>query len=84
MAGRGRARLSDATIKSKIKHKEVGYHADGGNLYFRIVRADETRCTCNWVFRFGRNGVSRDMGLGAWPDVTLARAREKAAARKPQ
>lgn len=33
----------------------------------------------SWIFRFGRNGVEKWMGLGSAHDVTLAEARAKAA-----
>ena len=49
---------------------------DGGGLYLRIT---PTRAK-SWVFRFQIAGKRRDMGLGPYPDVTLAEAREKAAA----
>jgi len=32
----------------------------------------------SWVLRYQQQGRRRDLGLGAWPEVTLARAREKA------
>ena len=34
--------------------------------------------SCGSVFRFALNGRTRDMGLGAYPTITLAMAREKA------
>jgi integrase len=36
------------------------------------------------VFRFQIEGKRRDMGLGPYPDITLARAREKAAVHRAQ
>ena len=38
----------------------------------------------SWEFRFQIEGKRRDMGLGPFPDVTLARAREKAAMHRAQ
>jgi integrase len=52
----------------------TGYHADGGCLYFRVAPGGSR----GWVFRFALNGRTRDMGLGAYPTLTLAMAREKA------
>lgn len=65
-------KLSATGIKSK---SERGYYADGGGLYFR-VSAFDTRA---WAFRFTMLGKAREMGLGAYPDVSLAEARERAA-----
>ena len=32
----------------------------------------------SWVLRFQLNGRRRDMGLGSYPEISLARSREKA------
>ncbi|WP_137803616.1 site-specific integrase [Caulobacter sp. 3R27C2-B] len=53
-----------------------GRYSDGGGLYL-VVGAGGSR---KWVFRFRWNGRLRDMGLGGTSNVTLAKAREKAAA----
>lgn len=53
-----------------------GRYADGGGLYL-VVGQGLTR---KWVFRFRWHGRLVDMGLGAAASVTLAKAREKAAA----
>src|SRR3954452_24906677 len=53
---------------------------DGGGLYLRIAPTGAK----SWVFRFQIAGKRRDMGLGPYPDVTLAKAREKAAAHRAQ
>src|SRR6516162_1140250 len=47
---------------------------DGGGLYLRVSRTG----TKSWVFRFQLDGKRRDMGLGPYPDISLAGAREKA------
>jgi integrase len=52
-----------------------GYFADGGNLYFRIAPGG----ACGWIFRFTIQGRVRDMGLGAYPEISLAAARRIAA-----
>ncbi len=51
-----------------------GYYADGGNLYFRIAVGG----TKGWIFRFSLAGRTRDMGLGAFPAVSLSQARKLA------
>ncbi len=56
------------------KLKEPGYVADGGNLYFRVAPSGAR----GWIFRFALGGRTRDMGLGAYPDISLAAARDLA------
>jgi integrase len=55
---------------------EPGRYADGGGLYL-VVGAGQSR---KWVFRFKWHKRLIDMGLGAASVVTLAKARERAAA----
>lgn len=61
----------------QLPHKSAGRHSDGGGLYFH-VRDTGTRA---WIFRYRHRhtGKLRDMGLGPFPDVTLAAARSRAA-----
>jgi integrase len=54
---------------------EAGRYADGGNLYLSVSSNGGRR----WVFLFRWRGKPTEMGLGSTRDVTLARAREKAA-----
>lgn len=65
-------RLSATKVNSLT---ERGYYADGGGLYFRVSEFN----TRSWVFRYTRSSKAREMGLGAYPDVTLKEARERAA-----
>ena len=53
---------------------------DGGGLYLRVAPTG----TKSWVFRFQIDGKRRDMGLGPFPDVSLAEARTKAAEHRRQ
>ncbi len=62
-------RLTAVGIKNL---KEKGLHADGGGLYLRITDSG----TKGWIFRFTREGRTRDMGLGTCADISLASARE--------
>lgn len=64
-------RLSAAKVSNLT---ERGYYADGGGLYFRVSEFN----TRLWAFRYTRAGKTREMGLGAYPDVTLKEARERA------
>jgi integrase len=54
--------------------KGPGYFSDGGNLYFRIAPGG----ACGWIFRYAMAGKTRDMGLGGFPDISLAAARKHA------
>lgn len=53
---------------------------DGGGLYLRVSATGGK----SWVFRYQVDGKRRDMGLGPFPDVSLAEARSKAAAHRSQ
>jgi Arm DNA-binding domain len=66
-------RLTDRSIKAK---KEKGYYADGDGLYLQISATGAK----SWIFRFKRDGKARDRGLGSFPAVSLAEARQKRAA----
>jgi len=48
--------------------------ADGRGLYLRIGPTG----TKSWVYRFTLDGKLHDMGLGPYPDISLAEARERA------
>ena len=60
----------------KVATAGPGKYEDGGGLRL-VVSATGAR---KWVFRFTISGRRREMGLGSFPDVSLAEAREKAAA----
>ena len=60
----------------KVETAKPGKYADGGNLYL-IVSPTGSR---KWVLRFTWRGRAKEMGLGSARSVTLADAREKAAA----
>jgi hypothetical protein len=47
---------------------------DSGGLYLRV----STTGAMSWVFRFQFDGKRRDMGLGPFPDTSLAEAGAKA------
>lgn len=58
----------------KVKAAGPGRHGDGRGL-FLYVKSSGAR---SWVLRYQVAGRRRDLGLGAYPDVTLAMARERA------
>ena len=51
-----------------------GRHTDGGTLYLNVAPGGSR----SWVQRLTINGKRCDIGLGGWPLVSLAEAREKA------
>jgi integrase len=61
----------------RVKHaRKPGMLADGNGLCLQVTRANAR----SWIFRYYRNGKSREMGLGSLNAVSLANARLKAAA----
>jgi integrase len=63
--------------------KTAGYFADGGNLYLRVAVGlsdgkKKPTVSKGWIFRFTLAGRTRDAGLGGYPTISLARAREEA------
>ncbi len=70
---RGLHRLTDRAVKALGR---PGRHADGGGLYIEI-RSTGTKA---WLFISKAGGRPRIMGLGGYPTVSLAMAREKASA----
>jgi integrase len=58
-----------------VEHlKKPGLYADGGNLHLRIAAGGSK----GWIFRFTLCGRTRDAGLGSYPAVSLAHARDEA------
>ncbi len=55
--------------------KDPGRYSDGEGLHLYISTAGRK----SWVQRITIDGRRRDLGLGAYPSVSLAQAREKAA-----
>ena len=55
--------------------EEPGRYSDGGGLHLYICKAGHK----SWVLRITVDGRWRDIDLGGYPSVSLARARDKAA-----
>lgn len=68
---RGIHKLTDTGIRAE---KVVGRHSDGGGLYLNVTAT----ATKSWLFMWVRDGRRREMGLGAYPALGLAKARAKA------
>lgn len=58
----------------KAKSLPAGKHCDGQGLWL-IKRNAQFG---NWILRLTINGKRREMGLGPWPEVNIAEARERA------
>ena len=64
----------------KAESAAPGKYEDGGGL--RLVVSNTG--TKKWILRFSINGKRREMGLGSYPDVGLANARDKASEYRQQ
>lgn len=67
-------KLTDAAIR-KLKLDKANRYADGAGLWLQVSRWGSK----SWIFQYTLNGKRRQHGLGPYPVVTLADAREKAA-----
>jgi integrase len=68
------ARTGKLSAVEVAKAKGRAVLHDGGGLYLRISSTGAK----SWVFRFQLDGKRRDMGLGPFPDISLAEARVRA------
>ncbi|MCY4564109.1 MAG: integrase arm-type DNA-binding domain-containing protein [Gammaproteobacteria bacterium] len=57
-----------------VQHAKPGKYTDGNGLILRVMPSGSKQ----WVQRLTIHGQRRDMGLGGFPLVTLAEAREQA------
>jgi integrase len=56
----------------KIRNASKGKHQDGAGLILRVTASKQ------WLFRFTMHSKRSEMGLGAYPNVSLKQARELA------
>ncbi|MFM0471298.1 tyrosine-type recombinase/integrase [Paraburkholderia strydomiana] len=56
------------------QEKTPGYYSDGGGLYLQVSPSGSK----SWIFRYARSKKSHEIGLGAYLNVSLESAREKA------
>jgi len=69
--------LNKLTVKQVESIKlGAGRHSDGGGLYLSVARGGSK----SWTFFVNTGGKRKELGLGGFPTVSLADAREKAAA----
>lgn len=73
MKPKGRHQQNKLTDKA-VKAASAGYHSDGGGVYL-VVKDSGSR---SWVLRVMVRGKRREIGLGGYPLVPLAEARDEA------
>lgn len=61
-------RLTDASIRGAVK---PGMHPDGDGLYLQVRGAGKS-----WIYRYSNAGRTRYLGLGGYPETSLASARK--------
>lgn len=66
--------LTDVRIRNWIKTGQPVAIADGGGLTFTL----SAKRTAAWVLRYRFGGKPREMTIGRYPDISLAKARELA------
>ena len=64
----------------KVATADPGKYEDGGGLRLVVSNSGAKK----WVLRFTIEGKRREMGLGSFPDVGLAEARDKATVHRKQ
>ena len=67
--------ISHVLTQLKAKNLGAGKHFDGQGLMLIKSRKE----TGKWILRLVVDGKRREMGLGRWPDVSIAEARAAAA-----
>src|ERR1700739_3818793 len=67
-------RLSARAAKTALAANKPRMLADGKGLYLRVGPTGSK----SWVFRYQADGRRHDLGLGPYPDISLAEARERA------
>lgn len=72
--------LYNALGQMRAQNFGPGKHPDGQGLWL-IKRS---KAAGKWILRLVIHGKRREMGLGRWPDVSIAEARERAAAARKQ
>ncbi len=70
--------MGNLTFTKAKSLNKPGMHGDGDGLYLNVTRAGSR----SWVQRIVIAGRRRDIGLGPFPTVSLARARTLAAANR--
>jgi hypothetical protein len=69
LAGRVASKVTDTAIKAE---RSPGRHSDGGGLYHNVSATESKSWLIMWTPTAGKR---RETGLGAYPAVSLAKAR---------
>lgn len=76
---RGKGMAQHKLSAAGARAAKPGKHSDGGGLWlYKTERAG------SWVFRYTVNRKRRELGLGPFPDLSLAAARKKAETHRKQ
>lgn len=78
-----KVRIKGLNNRTALEIKQItqkGRHADGGGLWLSVSSSGSK----SWVFQFTRDGRVRQMGIGSYPALSLAQARERAHALRSQ
>lgn len=75
--------MSETITALFVRHiKRPGRYCDGGNLYLQVRRSTSKKSpdsvNKSWAFRYVRHDKQTWIGLGPYPDISLAEARELA------
>jgi hypothetical protein len=62
-----------------VKAAKIGRHAIGGGLYLEVRDGRDGEARRSWLFRYQVSGTRRAQGLGSYPEIGLADARQRAA-----
>jgi len=68
------AGMHKLSTRKVMSVKLPGRHSDGKGLYLLVKKTGRK----SWVYMWNKNYRRREMGLGGFPDVSLAKARQKA------
>ena len=74
-----RHKLSESGIRSARVPNGKKEHVlnDGGGLNLRLTLSSTKHPNRYWFYRYTKNGIKKKVGLGVYPDVSLADARRK-------
>jgi integrase len=77
MLTEAKCRGSKPATKSDSSPKTAMLH-DGGGLYLQVSPGAGDTVNRSWLYRYTIAGKGRQVGLGAWPTISLADARKAA------
>ena len=49
--------------QTDLRRTKPGMYGDGGGLWLQITKGTAGHANRSWIFRYGRNGKRREMGL---------------------